>query len=54
MNELTLYVIHGLLHICGYDDLPPQEKAIMRSRERAILNSLSLTPVYPDEDFQPV
>jgi probable rRNA maturation factor len=21
MNELTLYVIHGLLHICGYDDL---------------------------------
>ncbi len=37
MNELTLYVIHGLLHICGYDDLTPEEKAIMRCRERAIL-----------------
>ena len=50
MNELTLYVIHGLLHICGYDDLTAPEKAIMRSRERAILNSLSLTPVYPDDE----
>ena len=50
MNELTLYIIHGLLHICGYDDLTSAEKAIMRSRERAILNSLSLTPVYPDDE----
>lgn len=50
MNELTLYVIHGLLHICGYDDLTAAEKTIMRSRERAILNSLSLTPVYPDDE----
>jgi probable rRNA maturation factor len=54
MNELTLYVIHGLLHICGYDDLSPQDKIMMRSRERAILNALGLTAVYPDEDFQPV
>lgn len=50
MNELTLYVIHGLLHICGYDDLTPEEKAIMRIRERAILNALGLNPVYPDEE----
>ncbi len=50
MDELTLYVIHGLLHICGYDDLSPAEKTIMRSRERAILNALGLHPVYPDDD----
>ena len=50
MNELTLYVIHGLLHICRYDDLTSSEKAIMRSRERAILNALSLTPVYPNDE----
>ncbi|MEZ6035152.1 MAG: rRNA maturation RNase YbeY [Planctomycetaceae bacterium] len=49
MNELTLYVVHGLLHICGYDDLTPEEKAVMRSRERAILGALSLVPVYPDD-----
>lgn len=50
MNELTLYVIHGLLHICGYDDLSAAEKAIMRRRERAILNSLGLNPIYPDDE----
>ena len=50
MNELTLYVIHGLLHICGYDDLTPEEKALMRCRERAVLGLLSLVPVYPDDE----
>jgi len=49
MNELTLYVIHGLLHICGYDDLSPEEKFLMRSRERVVLQSLGLKPVYPDD-----
>lgn len=47
--ELTLYVVHGLLHICGYDDLTPEEQQIMRSRERAILKSLGLTAVYAED-----
>jgi probable rRNA maturation factor len=50
MNELTLYVIHGLLHICGYDDLTRDEKQIMRRRERAVLHEVGLQPVYPDDD----
>jgi probable rRNA maturation factor len=50
LNELMLYVIHGLLHICGYDDLSATEKAIMRRREQAILNQLGLRPVYPDDE----
>lgn len=50
MNELTLYVIHGVLHICGYDDLSVVEKSIMRARERAVLNDLGLNPVYPDDE----
>lgn len=48
-NELTLYAIHGMLHICGYDDLTVNEKDIMRSRERAILLGLGLTPQYPGD-----
>ncbi len=48
-NELTLYAIHGMLHICGYDDLTPDEKELMRSRERAILQGLGLTPQYPGD-----
>ncbi len=50
MNELMLYVVHGLLHICGYDDLTADEKRIMRGRERAVLQELGLQPVYPDDD----
>ena len=51
-HELTLYAIHGMLHICGYDDLTVVEKHLMRSRERAILQGLGLNPQYPD-DVQP-
>jgi probable rRNA maturation factor len=48
-DELTLYVVHGLLHICGYDDLTDDEKAIMRSRERTIMASLGLKAVYAED-----
>ena len=33
MDELTLYIVHGLLHLCGYDDLTVDELLIMRARE---------------------
>ncbi len=49
-GELTLYAVHGMLHICGYDDLSQSEKDIMRSREQHILHGLGLSPVYPDDD----
>ena len=48
-SELLLYIIHGLLHICGYDDLSPPEKTVMRSRERHILGLLGLQPAYPQD-----
>jgi probable rRNA maturation factor len=32
-NELSLYVIHGLLHLIGFDDLTEEAAAAMRSRE---------------------
>lgn len=48
-DELTLYVVHGLLHICGYDDLSDDEKLIMRARERAIMASLGLNAVYAED-----
>jgi len=36
-SELELYVIHGLLHLCGYDDLTAPERRVMRRREREIV-----------------
>ncbi len=35
--ELELYVVHGLLHLCGYDDLTPKERRVMRRRERELM-----------------
>jgi probable rRNA maturation factor len=32
-DELALYLVHGLLHLCGYDDRSPREKRLMRRRE---------------------
>jgi len=43
LDELTLYLVHGLLHLCGYDDQTPRERRIMREREREILDELGIT-----------
>lgn len=47
-DEIVLYLVHGLLHLCGYDDLTPEERIIMRSRERKILALWGLQPHYAD------
>lgn len=52
MDELTLYVVHGILHICGYDDLTLPEKKIMRDREVAVMRALGLTPRYAANDLE--
>lgn len=52
MDELTLYIVHGILHICGYDDLTTDEKTIMRQREIAVMKSLGLEPRYAANDLE--
>lgn len=42
--ELYLYVIHGVLHILGYDDKSKKDKLVMRKREKDILKALNLSP----------
>ncbi len=49
LDELTLYVVHGLLHLCGYDDQSATELRLMRKREQEILATWKkLKPHYPD------
>ncbi|HWG45589.1 MAG TPA: rRNA maturation RNase YbeY [Gemmataceae bacterium] len=43
--ELLLYVIHGLLHLCGYDDHDDADRAAMRERERHYLRQLGLPDI---------
>ena len=43
-DELTLYVVHGTLHLCGYDDHDDADRAAMRQAEREVLTQLGITP----------
>jgi len=38
--ELTLYLVHGWLHLAGHDDLAPAKKRRMRAAEKRALNLL--------------
>jgi probable rRNA maturation factor len=42
INEIVLYVIHGTLHLCGMNDLQPNEIVEMRKLEREALNKCGL------------
>ena len=44
-TELCLYVIHGLLHLCGYDDKTARDSAAMRRKEREYLQKLDLPDI---------
>ena len=43
MQELALLVVHGALHLVGFDHVEPEEAALMQAREREALKSLQLT-----------
>ena len=42
-EEIALLVLHGVLHILGYDHAEPNEKAVMRKREKQLLSELYLS-----------
>jgi probable rRNA maturation factor len=40
-KELSLYIIHGLLHILGYDDIDSEDRKRMRMAEKKEMTRLS-------------
>lgn len=40
MDEIRLYVVHGLLHLTGYDDGSAKDTAAMRHKEAEIISFL--------------
>jgi probable rRNA maturation factor len=46
-TELTLYLVHGWLHLAGYDDLRPARKRVMRRAEARALRLLDRARVRP-------
>ncbi len=47
-SELALYLVHGLLHLCGYDDHTPEDVEQIRQRERSHLQNWGIQPHYAD------
>ncbi|HRW58155.1 MAG TPA: rRNA maturation RNase YbeY [Chlamydiales bacterium] len=39
-DETTLYLIHGLMHLIGYDDIQEKDKEIMRKKEKYYMQLL--------------
>lgn len=37
-RELMLYVVHGLLHLMGYDDTDPESSQVMHARQQQLLD----------------
>ena len=48
--ELALYVIHGLLHLCGYDDKSEAAAKEIREREQHYLGKLGLPDISPEAE----
>lgn len=45
-SELLLYALHGVLHLCGFDDRTDREYRRMHRAEDRILRQLGVGPVF--------
>lgn len=50
-RETALYVVHGLLHSAGEDDLDPVSRRRMRRREREVMKALENEGIVWDKLF---
>jgi probable rRNA maturation factor len=46
-NELRRVVVHGMLHLCGYDHLKSGERTVMRAKEDLYLGLTEIPPKQP-------
>ncbi|MCX7663915.1 MAG: rRNA maturation RNase YbeY [Gemmataceae bacterium] len=44
-EEMSLYIIHGLLHLCGFDDHTPEETQQMRAKEKQYLAHFGIADI---------
>jgi probable rRNA maturation factor len=42
-EEMLLYVVHGILHLTGYDDTTAEKRCIMRQKETEYLQQIGIT-----------
>ena len=47
-HELGLYLIHGWLHLVGFDDLENVDREIMRQEEQRVIDQIKKSGYWPD------
>ena len=52
-EELLLYALHGLLHLCGFDDRTKSDFRRMHRMEDEILKQLGVGPVFDRRSTRP-
>lgn len=50
-REFVLYVVHGALHLCGFDDREPGDRAAMRDAEGIVMTKLGYPPDLSPHDL---
>jgi probable rRNA maturation factor len=40
-EEIARYAVHGVLHLCGYDDLTPAKRRVMKREENRLVRRLA-------------
>lgn len=51
-NELTLYLIHGWLHLAGFDDLNEKDRQAMKKEEQVCLSAVETNSMIPLFKYQ--
>jgi probable rRNA maturation factor len=51
-EELVRYVVHGVLHLRGYDDHTPAARRLLKRREHALLKALARRPAITGRRFR--
>ncbi len=52
-KELSLYLAHGYLHLCGFDDIDDDQREEMRRAEATAMKTLSQRNRIPDFRYRP-
>ncbi len=47
-EELSLYLIHGWLHLIGFDDREQEDRKIIRREEKRVMDSIRELQAWPD------
>ena len=47
-EEMSLYLIHGWLHLLGFDDLEKVDREIMRLEEQRVMDHVNHLSALPD------